>query len=167
VSSMKKNVISFWGEHNKFGEFSNFYPSEFKINVDNIDYKFNCSEQAFMFFKALFFSDEDVASEILKETNPKKIKALGRRVKNFNEQRWTNASYNIMKKVVLAKFNQDKHCKRLLLATGDSILVEASPYDKIWGVGVRYPESSNPSNWKGKNQLGEILMTVREELKSQ
>jgi hypothetical protein len=154
------NYIFFWG-----GFLSNFYPASF--TVDNIAY--NCSEQYFMKKKQETFdsSNDYLATNILKETNPKYIKNYGRKVKNFDEKKWSEVRYDIMKKGVYEKFSQNKQLKDLLLNTNDKTLVEASPFDKIWGIGLNEDNAkvTHPCKWTGLNLLGKILMEVRSELK--
>ncbi len=155
------DYLFFWG-----GVFSNFYPCKFI--VDNITY--NCSEQYFMKKKQETFDIEDtiLAQCILEESNPIKIKRYGRKVKNFDEVQWSKIRYDIMKKAVYEKFSQNKDLKKILIDTNDKILVEASPFDKIWGIGMgeKNAKITHPDNWKGNNLLGKIIMEVREELKT-
>jgi hypothetical protein len=98
--------------------------------------------------------------------NPKEQKALGRQVKNFNVDKWNIIAKDIVYIGCYAKFSQNESLKQMLLETeGD--LVEASPYDKIWGIGLSsdQPEARNRNTWNGTNWLGEVLTKVREDLK--
>jgi len=150
--------IYFWGS-----VFSNFHPIIF-IHHNN---KFHNSEQAFMFRKAIYFDDLEIASKILKETNPQKAKSLGRKIKNYTDD-WDNVREYIMYEVNLAKY-QDKELQKILLSTYPLTIVEASPVDKIWGVGLSKedPLILNESNWQGENLLGKVLMKVRNFYKDQ
>lgn len=155
--------IFFWGEKEIFGFLSNFYPTTF--SVDNKT--FNCSEQYFMKKKQELFdpSNQVLAADIMNESNPKNIKNYGRKVKNFTEQTWNVNKYKSMYDGVYAKFLQNPELKAKLLATGEKILVEASPYDKIWGIGFNKSDALvNKSKW-GQNLLGKVLMEVRDKLK--
>lgn len=127
---------------------------------------FSTAEQFMMNGKALLFGDMAIAEQILKTNDPKKQKALGRQVKLFNEELWNDNRLDIVIKGNLLKFSQNEDLKAKLLATGDKILVEGSPYDKIWGVGLKYddPKILNDANWKGLNLLGKALMAVRSKL---
>jgi ribA/ribD-fused uncharacterized protein len=119
-----------------------------------------------MYRKALLFEDYAIADKILKEKFPKNIKALGRRISNFDEDVWSTNKIEIVTNGTYLKFSQNKDILRKLMATGDKILVEASPYDRIWGIGLsaRHKDAKNPSKWKGQNLLGKILMDVRDQL---
>ena len=151
--------IYFWGT-----EFSNFYICKFNYE----GHEFNNSEQAFMWEKARTFQDDNTADLILQTPKPRESKELGKIVKNFQESVWNNVCYEIMKKVNLAKWSQNPNLETKLLSTGNKILVEGSPEDTIWGVGLKYddPLILNEKNWKGKNYLGRVLMDIREYLKN-
>lgn len=105
--------------------------------------------------KARVFKDEEVLSKILATSTPKYIKALGRMVKNFDAKKWAAVSKDIVVKGNLHKFAQKMDLFRFLYDSGNKILVEASPYDTIWGIGIQESEIgiANPHNWKGLNQL--------------
>jgi len=134
------------------------------FTVQNI--KYSCAEQFMMAYKADLFDDLKTFEKIINENNPKIIKELGREVKNFNENIWNEKKYNVVVYANWYKFFQNKEFKNILLCTGKNILVEASPYDKIWGVGLPETDKNiiNPSNWKGENLLGFALMQVRDSL---
>lgn len=114
--------------------------------------------------KARFFNDDEIRTKILASSDPQVIKALGREVKNFTVEKWVTVSKEIVVKGNLHKFAQNPQLFQFLLNTGSKILVEASPYDTIWGIGKRAtdPGINNPHNWKGLNQLGFALMEVRD-----
>ncbi|KAI6171212.1 DUF1768 domain-containing protein [Aphelenchoides bicaudatus] len=141
--------------------FSNFYRTQFTVDGN----KFYSSEQYFMYLKALQFSDNESAQKLLSERDPPKCKAIGRSVKNFDESVWNRESYEAMVKAIRAKFSQNQDLKEYLLATGTAILVEASPYDRIWGIGMAESDENinNPNKWNGQNLLGKALMQVRDE----
>jgi len=122
--------------------------------------------------KAALFSDTATLELILEEntkskTNPKDIKALGRRVSPFDDKTWVEHREEIVYVGNLYKFGQDKELKKTLLETGDLILVEASPRDRIWGIGFGEVRAmSEKARW-GLNLLGKALMRVREEFAKQ
>lgn len=148
--------------------YSNWYsdpenPKQFQYD----GHWFANTEQAFMYGKAILFNDLETAQEILNTPNPKDVKALGRKVKNFDSKTWDENCLVIMTAVNYQKYKQNPAFKKQLLETGNRILVEASPYDKIWGVGLHYTDDAvlDEKNWQGKNLLGIALMNVRELLK--
>ena len=146
--------IYFWS-----GPFSNWDEAEFEYE----GHTFQNSEQAFMWEKANFFRDEEIADKILHAPDPRVNKELGREVKNFNKQKWDEASLVLMVKVCKAKFSQSRIHNTALKESGKRILVEASPTDNIWGVGLHENDDLilDKKNWKGKNWLGIALMEVR------
>ena len=144
--------------------FSQWYEIDFEVD----GHKYNCAEQYMMAQKAWLFKDYEIFGKILDATDPKEIKALGREVKNFDPKVWSQHKFAIVVKGNFSKFGCNPELKEFLLSTGDKVLVEASPYDKIWGIGMKEgtPGIENPANWKGENLLGFALMEVREELRN-
>lgn len=120
-----------------------------------------------MAHKALIFKDVEIYNKILGVHNPGKIKALGREIRGFVQELWDEASFDIVVKGNTAKFSQNKELKEFLLSTGDKVLVEASPTDHMWGIGLGKddPWAQNPLKWQGKNMLGFALMAAREIIK--
>lgn len=155
--------VFFWGHKpvDKIGKncLSQWFPCKFK--VDGIEY--NCAEQYMMAEKARMFNDDETLALILAETDPRNIKALGRKVKNFDADLWSSKCRAIVYRGNLTKFMQNEDLKSYLLSTNEATLVEASPYDKIWGIGMLEHDKGveDPKNWKGTNLLGKTLMTVR------
>lgn len=161
----KLNYVFFWGENYENGFLSNWLPCKFI--VDNVEYW--CTEQYMMAKKAELFGDSEVQSEIMLSKNQKEIKDLGRKVHNFDSELWDKNKIKIVYEGNLAKFSQNESLKVKLLNTCDRILAEASPYDKIWGIGRSVKDGEiikNPNNWVGQNLLGFTLMNVREALKT-
>jgi len=149
-------MIGFWKVTDLYGCFSNWYLC--KIMKNGLEY---CSsEQALMWEKAMLFNDKEIANQIMQTNNQAGIKALGRKVKNFDENIWAQKRYQIMVDILICKFRQNKDLKDKLMSTGDSELFECSPYDKIWGIG-----SYNINTPNGQNLLGKALMEVREKLR--
>lgn len=151
--------VFFWG-----GPFSQWFASSFR---DEKGITYSCAEQYMMAQKALLFGDVDIYNQILSTDNPKQQKALGRKVRNFDPKKWDIVCKDIVKQGNMAKFSQNPKLKQMLRETGDRKLVEASPYDKIWGIGLgeNDPRIHDEKNWQGKNYLGEVLMEVRDLLK--
>lgn len=158
-----KHVL-FWGEWP-----SNWYRAEFDVEVminggKQKKHFFN-SEQYFMYMKAIVFGDYDTAEKILKTKDPKKAKALGREVKNYDDKVWNEMRYKIMVDANKAKYGQNKELADLL--TSEEFkgkgYTESSPLDKIWGTGLgeNHPDSDDESKWPGQNLLGKALDEVR------
>jgi len=164
----KTEFLFFWG-HTVKDEitkacFSQWFPYSFE--EDGIAYK--TAEHYMMAGKAKLFNDCETLNQILISDTPKQAKKLGRKVKNFDLEKWDGQKYEIVKRANFLKFSQNQKLKDFLLSTDDKILVEASPYDTIWGIGMleTNPKSGNPSLWNGENLLGFAIMEVRDELRS-
>lgn len=144
------------------GPFSNWHPSPFQI--DNVWY--NCGEQWMMAAKARFFGDMEALAKIMSAVDPREQKAYGRQIKNFDKAKWDEASPDLVFKGCLAKFEQNEDLKRIILSTIGTTLVEASPEDRIWGIGLRKddPRAQRRETWLGENRLGNTLMRVRDVL---
>lgn len=151
------------GVYFKSGYLSQWYEAPFII--DDINY--NCCEKFMMHQKTLYFEDYEIAKEILNTDDPKEHKKLGRMVKNFNEDKWNDVCELIVYKGNYAKFSQNSNLKKKLLNTDNKIIVECSPYDKIWGNGLNITNTLKTpyENWEGTNKLGKILMIVRDNIK--
>jgi len=119
--------------------------------------------------KARLFKDEEMLEKILKAATPAEAKKLGRKVKNFDHQTWSAQCYDIVRDGNVHKFGQNADLKSYLLGTGERVLVEASPYDAIWGIGMAKsdPNITFPNKWKGANLLGFALMESRNILQNQ
>jgi ribA/ribD-fused uncharacterized protein len=154
------NFVFFWS-----GWPSQWYMSPFRI--DGVRY--NCCEQYMMAEKARLFGDLAAMAKILASKSPREQKALGRRVANFDADRWSAACRDIVYRGNLAKFSQNEDLRAKLLETGSKRIVEASPLDPIWGIGLAAddPRAMDPSQWRGTNWLGEAIMRVRQELRKE
>ncbi len=153
------DYIFFWKPKDKYGYMSQWYPAE--MYVGGIKYA-NC-EQYMMSQKALLFNDNSkVYAKIMKEMNPHNIKDLGREVKNFDERIWNLHKYRIILEGNFAKFSQNEDLLEMLFDTEDAILAEASPYDRIYGIGMSAdnPNVEDTTKW-GENLLGNAIMAVR------
>jgi ribA/ribD-fused uncharacterized protein len=127
--------------------------------------RFSSSEQGFMYGKALIFGDEKNAAKILEAATPREAKDLGKVTKGFTHKLWNPHKVEIMYENCYSKFKTNKKMRKKLLATGNSILVEASGRDDIWGIGINMKNAliSDPDKW-GLNLLGKVLMRVRDRL---
>ena len=161
-------IIYFWGHTpnpKKITKscFSQWYDVYFE--VDGVQY--HTTEQYMMASKARLFGDEDTWNEIMNSYSPTEYKKLGRKVKGFDAAIWDEKKLDIVVEGNKAKFGQNLDLKEFLLATDNAILVEASPYDKIWGIGLDRETALNGcvEDWNGENLLGCALMEVRDWLK--
>ncbi len=139
---------------------SQWYECEFWVSGT----KYSTAEQYMMASKALLFNDINTFHEIMKAHTPKEFKELGRHTKGFDPAIWNAHKDRIVVEGNIAKFSQNEDLKAYLLSTGNKILVEASPYDKIWGIGIDedHPDAINPARWPGENHLGFALMVARD-----
>lgn len=152
---MKQYTLFYKSKH----PFSNWYASGFEHN----GMRFNCSEQYMMYHKAMLFNDSEVAKLIMETEDPFIQKALGRQVRNFDSSIWFEKCNAIMVEGLVEKFTQNKYLETFILNTGDNILVEASPTDRIWGIGLGEdnPDVLDETKWRGENRLGIVLMETR------
>lgn len=162
------DFVFFWGTGDtgkvQKGCFSQWWPCRFK--VDGVEY--NCAEQYMMAAKAKTFGDSETLEKILVSDKPKIIKKLGREVRGFDERTWDTVKYDVVVDGNMAKFSQNPELKSFLLSTNDAKLVEASPVDRIWGVGLAENDLgiTDEAKWQGLNLLGKALMDVRARLKT-
>jgi ribA/ribD-fused uncharacterized protein len=145
--------------------FSQWYEAPFE--AEGIIYR--TAEHFMMASKARLFNDQAALEKILKSANPGAAKACGREIAGFVEDIWERQRFNVVVQANLLKFSQHPSLCEFLLRTGTKILVEASPTDRIWGIGLSAsdPNADNPNHWKGSNLLGFALMSVREKLQKQ
>ena len=134
------------------------------FEVDGVQY--HTTEQYMMASKAKLFGDNEVYNEIMTANNPYDYKKLGRKVRNFEPEPWDARKSEIVVEGNKSKFGQNPDIKEFLLSTGDAILVEASPFDKIWGIGLDRETAMKGTveQWQGENLLGCALMEVRDYL---
>ncbi len=159
--------LFFWGHQpSKDGSVSASCFSQWWIQSFEVEGKvYPSAEHWMMAGKARLF-DPDMVEEIISASSPALAKKLGRKVRNFDSEIWNDKKYEIVKEGNLHKFGQHEDMKTFLLNTGDRVLVEASPYDKIWGIGMIKDDKRalHPEQWNGENLLGFALMEVRDEL---
>ncbi len=161
--------LYFWGHQpqrdGSIGKscFSQWFEAAF--DVDGVSYA--TAEHYMMSEKARLF-DGSATAAIVASVHPGEAKKLGRQIRNFDQAVWEAQRFEIVVRGNLAKFSQHELLKQYLLGTGDRVLVEASPRDRIWGIGLAEsdPAAQNPYDWKGLNLLGFALMAVREQLRS-
>jgi len=137
------------------------------MTIDKIEY--NSCEQYMMHQKALLFGDEDIAEQIMQETNPREQKKFGRMIRNFDKTIWDKNCLAIVYEGNLAKFKQNHELREEMLKTGNRFFVEASPVDNIWGIGLDENAEGidDPSHWLGLNLLGQALNLVKNQIKSE
>lgn len=159
------DFVFFWGHTSHSPEvgktcLSQWYPCHFEVGR----VAYNSAEQFMMAEKARLFGDAAVWHDIMQATDPKVIKQLGRKVSHFDQHQWVAHCCQIVVRGNLAKFSQNKPLRDYLLGTEGRILVEASPYDTVWGIGLSQdaPEACVPQLWRGENLLGFSLMEVRD-----
>lgn len=132
---------------------------------------YNCVEQWMMAEKARLFRDKEAYAKIMNASDPADQKRFGREVKGYDDGKWASVRYRIVFEGVVEKYRQNSDLREKLLATGDLTFVEASPEDKIWGIGMDadHPDATRPGRWRGQNLLGkattEARRIIREELK--
>ena len=158
VSQITNNISGFFGA---VSPLSNFFPAPFTDHRNGTAY--HSSEQFLQHHKALLFEDEVTAAAIMAAPTPGECKALGRKVANFNPAKWRQDAKQIMTYGLKAKFDQNPLCSLTLKSTKNSKLVEASPYDSLWGVGLalKNQDLANPDLWKGNNLMGTLLEDLR------
>ncbi len=144
---------------------SNWFASPFELN----NTRYNCVEQWMMSEKARVFDDKETLKAIMEIDDPHQQKKLGRGVKGFDVDKWAPVCFDIVLQGSLAKYRQNLALQKELLATGELTFVEASPYDKVWGIGLdmNHPDATEPSKWLGKNLLGKVLNKTRELIRAE
>lgn len=160
--------LFFWGHRPQHGGgigpgcLSQWWPSAFSI--DGIHYA--TAEHYMMAAKARLFGDHRALEQILAAPSPGAAKALGRHIRGFNENVWQAHRFEVVVAANVAKFAQHPHLRTYLLGTNGRILVEASPLDRIWGIGLTTddPRAADPARWPGLNLLGFALMQARTDL---
>ncbi|MEZ5426315.1 MAG: NADAR family protein [Pyrinomonadaceae bacterium] len=164
----RPKYLFFWGHAPKVPGrvdqscLSNWFPAPFETG--GVSYA--TTEHFMMAEKARLFGDDERRADILAAKSPGEAKKLGRLVKNFEEGKWIAHRFEIVTSGNLEKFGQNAEMKEFLLRTGSKVLVEASPRDRIWGIGLgrNNPQAEDPGRWNGLNLLGFSLMEVRQRL---
>ncbi|KAL2174699.1 uncharacterized protein P884DRAFT_208233 [Thermothelomyces heterothallicus CBS 202.75] len=188
AKSEADSPVYFWRMSDPAGYLSQWYPCAFSDDKDpSITYP--TAEHYMMHQKAVLFSDLEVGAEILATLDPREVKALGRKVSNFSDAVWNARREEIVRRGNLLKFTrpvdpedgwwmvqvdgeggeggESVSIRELLLRTGDREIVEASPLDRIWGIGFSAAKAESMRKRWGLNLLGKALMAVREELRKE
>lgn len=154
---MNNDYEFFWG-----GIYSNWALSSIIVE----DMEFNCVEQYMMYKKAEVAGDIESMAAVMATPMPNEQKAIGRRITGYDDEVWAAVRYEIVKDAIRAKFTQIPDLREQLLASGNKHIVEASPYDVVWGIGLGEddPLRLDEKNWRGENLLGKCIMDVRDEL---
>ena len=134
------------------------------FSIDGVSYL--CAEQFMMAEKARVFGDAESEAAIMAAEHPRKQKSLGRKVQGFDEARWELVCRGVVYTGNVAKFTQNAELRERLMETGDRVIVEASPFDRVWGIGLgaEDPRALDRSQWQGRNWLGIAIMQVRDAL---
>lgn len=160
------------------GPLSQWWPSNFKYTLQDYTRVYNCAEQAMMAQKALLFDDTETFNKVMSQIGdwdgtvkdftkyPKAQKSLGREVKGFYDSFWNEYRGQIVTQINIAKFHQNPYMMEVLKLTEGQTLVEASPVDDIWGIGMSINDSNafDKTKWKGSNLLGSCLTEARIQL---
>jgi ribA/ribD-fused uncharacterized protein len=167
TAGWKPDFLFFWGhrakQHQGIGKhvLSQWWPAAFEAG----GVRYATAEHFMMAEKARLFGDAERLAMILAAETPDRAKALGRKVQGFDGAVWDAAAFDIVVRGNLAKFGGNDALRGFLLATGDRVIVEASPVDAIWGIGMAEtdPRAGDPAQWPGRNLLGFALMAARAE----
>lgn len=168
AGGLQPKYVFFWGHRPQKdgsvgkGCFSQWWPSSFEL--EGVTYA--SAEHYMMAEKARLFGDEATRQAILKAASPAEAKKLGAQAFGFVEEIWLQHRYQIVVRGNLARFTQNSEIGEFLRRTGERVLVEASPVDRIWGIGLAEedPRCQHPDQWCGLNLLGFALMEVRGQL---
>ena len=165
IGNSETDAIFFYRVGDAYGAFSNWAPTPF--TVDGVS--FSTAEQYIMYRKCLTFGDTVTAEKLLSSDSPKEQKALGREAAGYIDSVWAGIRQTVAIRGLYAKFSQDAELKRLLLGTGDAVLVECTSNDRIWACGLDKDDDDRLSadRWKGQNILGFALMEVRNMLRAE
>ena len=165
IGNTETDAIFFYRVGDAYGAFSNWAPTPF--TVDGVS--FSTAEQYIMYRKCLTFGDTVTAEKLLSSDSPKEQKALGREAAGYIDSVWAGIRQTVAIRGLYAKFSQDAELKRLLLGTGDAVLVECTSNDRIWACGLDKDDDDRLSadRWKGQNILGFALMEVRNMLRAE
>lgn len=167
----RPEFLMFWGrkgfDTSSIGPyvFSQWHFSDFEIDGQ----VYPTAEHWMMSQKALAMGDYNTHRAILASAGPEEAKTLGRQVKNWDQAKWDARKFEAVVEGNVAKFGQDSALREYILGTGDVVLVEASPHDRIWGIGLRREDSrsKDPNTWNGQNLLGFALMEARDRLRKE
>lgn len=162
------SYLLFWGHRPRFRHtvddscLSQWFPAGF----ENGGCRYPTAEHYMMAEKARMFNDAEIEDRVLASIDPAAAKKLGRQIANFDDELWQERSFDIVVRGNVAKFSQNESLRQFLIGTGPRILVEASPNDRVWGIGIdaKQPDARNPIKWQGTNKLGFALMVARDKI---
>lgn len=165
-SQTNVEYLFFWGHQAGKGDtltkacLSQWWMASFKEE----DILYRTAEHYMMAQKAKLFNDLEIFDKIIEKESPKDVKDLGRQIKNFDSVKWDEKKYEIVAQGNYLKFSQNEKLKQFLIQTKNKVLVEASPVDPVWGIGLAEdnPKALNPVEWRGENLLGFALMEARD-----
>lgn len=164
------SYLLFWGHRPRAdGRASaSCFSQWFDAPFDHEGQRYATAEHFMMAEKARLFGDQEARAKALSAPTPDAAKKVGRQVRGFDEAKWVQHRFDIVVQANRAKFAQHHAMAAFLRDTGDQVLVEASPYDTIWGIGLGAKDErcQNPQQWRGLNLLGFALMVVRAELQA-
>ncbi|GAA1971630.1 NADAR family protein [Kitasatospora viridis] len=168
TAGTRPKYLFFWGHRPQrdgsigSGSLSQWWPAPFEVG----GVRYASAEHWMMAGKARLSGDEEIVPRILAARSPAEAKKLGRLVRGFREEAWEAARFELVVEGNVAKFGQDPALRAYLLGTGNRVLVEASPVDRIWGIGLAAEDerAGDPARWRGLNLLGFALMAARERL---
>lgn len=167
ANGARPDFVCFWRPNEVEGQltkacFSNWYPSPFELDGRT----WATTEHYMMFAKARLFGDHASMERIASCKSPADAQRLGRKVTPYADEPWAAQRYFHVFRCNVAKFEQHPRLGRFLRDTEDRVLVEASPRDRIWGIGLAedHADATSPARWKGLNLLGFVLMDVRDAL---
>ena len=158
--------LFFWGDKQKSAQVDKSCLSQWYLAGFSVDGVYYATAEHYMMAEKARLFDASKVEQIINAKSPGEAKALGREVDDFNQELWDSVSFDIVVKGNLAKFSQNEEIKEFLLAGKNRVLVEASPKDIVWGIGLSEDdkEAENPYKWRGLNKLGFALMVVRDKL---
>jgi len=144
--------------------YSQWYTTSNQFQENGIDYP--NAEKYMMVKKANVFKDYKILNEMVKSDNPRLIKKLGRKIKNFDDKTWDKYKIDIVTQASYLKFTQNPELLKIMIEHKDLTLVEASPEDKIWGIGLHFSNDNvlDETKWQGENLLGKCLMKARDRI---
>lgn len=165
-SPFSSEPIFFWKQGESNGYLCQWYASPFTVS----DTTYATCEMYMMIQKALLFNDDDTAQKMFRTTDPRKHKGLGRKVQGFDHAVWDKRKFDVVVQASYYKFTISRDAERLrrmLLATGERELIEASPFDCVWGIGFKQADAMLNREFWGENLLGKALMEVRKRLRDE
>jgi ribA/ribD-fused uncharacterized protein len=167
AAGVRPTFLFFWGHTAKEASvgkhvLSQWWPARFTVDGQ----AYPTAEHYMMAEKARLFGDDIARAEIIAAQSPAEVKALGRTVRGFDDERWVEHRFAIALRGNIAKFSQNPELRDWLIGTSPAVLVEASPVDTIWGIGLAAEDkrARDPAKWRGLNLLGFALMKARDQL---